>query len=516
MDFVVEMRNICKSFPGVTANRDVSLGILPGEIHALVGENGAGKTTLMNILYGLHHPDSGEIIVQGKNVKINRPSDAIKLGIGMVHQHFMLVPSLTVLENIILGREHTRFGLTNYSKSEEEVKKIAEKYNLNVNLSAKVYELSVGEMQRVEILKSIYRGARLLILDEPTAVLIPQETQQLFEILRNLTSQGCSIVFISHKLKEVLQISNRITVMRGGKVTGLVNTQDTDETELACLMVGRKVVFRVQKEKATPGDVVVDIKGLDTKNDRGLPALKNINFNIRQGEILGVAGVEGNGQAELVEVITGLRDADRGEIIFQGENIVKGSPRKRRELGISHIPSDRLLMGVNTKCSISDNLILNKYYREPLSKKGFFIPRKIKEFVKKLVSEYGIATPDTGISAGSLSGGNMQKLVLARELEDEPRLLVAAQPTRGVDVGAIEYIHSQIIKMRDKGNAVLLVSAELDEILSLADRIVVMYEGEITAEFKETNIPEFEIGLYMAGSKRMNFETCDHAQSSGE
>ncbi len=503
MDSVVEMLNISKSFPGVKANDHVSFSVLSGEIHALVGENGAGKSTLMNILYGLCSPDSGEIIVQGKKVTINRPSDAIKIGIGMVHQHFMLVSNLTVLENIILGREHTNFGLTDYKKAQKEITRIAEKYNLNVNLQAKVYELTVGEMQRVEIIKSLYRGAKLLILDEPTAVLTPQETQQLFEIVRTLTTQGCSVVFISHKLKEVLSISDRITVMRQGIVTGVVNTNQTDEMELACLMVGRKVVFRVKKGQATPGDVILRVNDLCALNDRGLSALKDVNFEIRRGEILGVAGVEGNGQSELVEVINGLRSATKGRITFLGNDIEKQSPRNRREGGISHIPADRLVMGINTKCSILENLILTKYYRNPLAKHGFINKEKVMNFGKTLIAEYKIATPDPNILASSLSGGNMQKLVLARELDGEPELLVASQPTRGVDVGAIEYIHSQIIKMRDRNHGVLLVSAELDEILSLSDRIIVMYEGEITAEFQTTDVPECEIGLYMAGAKRM-------------
>lgn len=503
MDSVVEMVKISKSFPGVVANDNVSFNVIAGEIHALVGENGAGKTTLMNILYGLCSPDSGEIIVQGHNAIINRPSDAIKLGIGMVHQHFMLVSNLTVLENIILGREHTNFGITDYKKAQKEILEIVEKYKLNVNLHAKVYELTVGEMQRVEIIKALYRGAKLLILDEPTAVLTPQETQQLFEILRVLTAQGCSVVFISHKLKEVLAISNRITVMRQGKVTGVVNTNQTNEMDLACLMVGRKVIFRVKKDPAKPGEVVLSVRNLCALNDRGLSALKDVNFDIRRGEILGVAGVEGNGQSELVEVINGLRSATKGKITFLGNEIEKSSPRNRRERGISHIPADRLVMGVNTKSSILENLILTKYYRSPLAKLGFINKEKVARFVKTLIGEYGIATPDPNISASSLSGGNMQKIVLARELDGEPELLVASQPTRGVDVGAIEYIHSQIIKLRDRNHGILLVSAELDEIFSLSDRIIVMYEGEITAEFQSTNVPECEIGLYMAGSKRM-------------
>lgn len=504
MEKLIEMVEINKSFPGVKANKKVSINILPGEIHALVGENGAGKTTLMNILYGLHQPDTGEIYIQGKEVHIKKPNDAIALGIGMVHQHFMLVPELSVLENIILGREDTKFGFTDYKESEKKIVSIISEYGLEVNLKDKIYELSVGEMQRVEILKSLYRGAKVLILDEPTAVLTPQETKQLFAILKVLTKEGCSVIFISHKLKEVLEISNRITVMRQGSVTGLVNTNETNEKELACLMVGRNVVFRVNKEEAYPGKIVLDVKDLCALNDRGLPALKNINFSIREGEILGVAGVEGNGQAELVETLTGLRALTNGTIIFKGKNIENCSPREKREKGISHIPADRSTMGVNTKCTISENLILNTYYRYPLSKRGLFKRDNVKSFVNKLIEKYGIKTPDSNLLVSSLSGGNMQKVVLAREINDEPELLIASQPTRGVDVGAIEYIHKQIIGMRDKKHAVLLVSAELDEILSLSDRIIIFYEGEVTGEFQSADIPEYEIGLYMAGSKRMS------------
>lgn len=503
MTYAVEMTSITKRFPGVVANDKVTLQVKPGEIHALVGENGAGKTTLMNILYGLYQPDSGEINIDGQKVSIHGPDEAIGLGIGMVHQHFMLVPSLTVMENVILGKTPTRFGLTDARQAEGAVTEISEQYSLTVDLQAKVYELSVGEMQRVEILKALYRGAGVFILDEPTAVLTPQETGELFRILRGLAEQGRAIIFITHKLKEVLAVSDRVTVMRNGVVTGVVETENTDEHELARLMVGRDVVLRVEKAPARAGDEVLKVSDLSTVDDRGLPALENVSFSVRLGEIVGIAGVEGNGQTELVEVLTGLRRAMNGSIFYHGKEVTHLTTRKRRELGMSHIPEDRLRLGVNPDCTIEENLVLDNYYHPPLARSIFLDMGKIEEYAESLIDRFNIITPDSKLPTSSLSGGNMQKLVLAREMGNEPDLLIAAQPTRGVDVGAIEYIHEQIIRLRDEGNGVLLVSAELDEILSLSDRILVMYEGVIVGEFLGGAVSENELGLYMVGTKRM-------------
>jgi simple sugar transport system ATP-binding protein len=503
MSYAVEMTSITKEFPGVVANDNVTFQVRGGEIHALVGENGAGKTTLMNVLYGLYHPDSGQIKIRGQEVTIHDPHQAIELGVGMVHQHFMLVPSLTVMENVVLGKTPTRFALIDARQANEAIMEISEQYSLAVNPQAKVYELSVGEMQRVEILKALYRGADILILDEPTAVLTPQETTELFHILRGLAEQERAIIFITHKLKEVLAISDRVTVMRNGEVTGLVETSDTDEQELARLMVGRDVVFRVEKSPAKVGQEILRVANLHAVDDRGLPALKSVSFCVRLGQIVGVAGVEGNGQTELVEVLNGLRRATDGSVHYRGTDMTQASPRKRRELGISHIPEDRLRLGVNLDCTIEENLVLNTYYQPPLARSILLNLNKIEEYSDSLVERFNIITPTSKLPASSLSGGNMQKLVLAREMGGDPDLLIAAQPTRGVDVGAIEYIHQQIIQLRDRGHGVLLVSAELDEILSLSDRILVMYEGEIVGDFVGGSVSEEELGLYMLGTKRM-------------
>jgi simple sugar transport system ATP-binding protein len=507
MEKALEMLNITKRFGGLIANNDVFLQVNKGEIHALVGENGAGKTTLMNILYGLIHPDSGTIKLSENLVHIKNPQQALKLGIGMVHQHFMLSPSLTALENIVLGCTPTRYGLIDQRGARQRIEKILQQYSLNVDLSKKVYELSVGEMQRVEILKTLYRGAEILILDEPTAVLTPQETIDLFEILTSLADQGHTIIFITHKLKEVLSISNRVTVMRRGKVTGVLTTTETNEHELAYLMVGREVVLQVLKSPAKVQETVLETRNLHAKNDRGLPALRNIDLQLRNGEILGIAGVEGNGQSELVQVITGLRKTTGGMIKLRDENIEKKSPRYRRELGIAHIPEDRLRMGVEKTVSVEENLILNCYYQKPFSDWIFLNMKNIRFQSLNSIRKFNIAVASYQANVGSLSGGNMQKVVLARELANDPAVLIAAQPTRGVDVGAIEYIHQEIINLRDKGHAILLVSAELDEILSLSDRILVMYEGEFVGEFINENLSEKELGLYMAGSKRMEKTT---------
>lgn len=504
MEVALEMLNITKRFGELIANNEVNFQVKKGEIHALVGENGAGKTTLMNILYGLVHPDFGIIRLSGNTVNIKNPHQALKLGVGMVHQHFMLAPSLTALENIVLGSTPTRYGLIDQHGAKKNIEKILQQYSLKVALNKRVYELSVGEMQRVEILKALYRGAEILILDEPTAVLTPQETIDLFSILSSLSEKGHTIIFITHKLKEVLLISNRVTVMRRGKVTGVVNTAETNEHQLAYLMVGREVVLEIPKKPANPQESILEISDLYAKNDRGLTALKGINLKLKDGEILGIAGVEGNGQSELVQVLTGLRKVTKGMIQFRGNNIVKKSPRARRELGISHIPEDRLRMGVEKSVSVEENLILNRYYQKSFSNWKILNMKKIHEKSINSIQKFNIMVGSFQSNLGSLSGGNMQKVVLARELANDPVVLIAAQPTRGVDVGAIEFIHQEIIELRDKGHAILLVSAELDEILSLSDRILVMYEGEFVGEFINEKLSEKELGLYMAGTKRMN------------
>lgn len=503
MDIALEMANISKRFGDVIANDMVNFRVNKGEIHALVGENGAGKTTLMNILYGLVHPDSGIIKIFGKEVNIKNPHQALKLGVGMVHQHFMLAPSLTALENVVLGNTPTRFGFFDKKIAENRVRSILKQYSLNIDLNKRVYELSVGEMQRVEILKTLYRGAEILILDEPTAVLTPQEIVDLFNILKELTNQGHTIIFITHKLKEVLSISHQVTVMRRGLVTGVLDTKNTDENELAYLMVGREVVLQVEKKPAIIHDTVLEVRNLYANNDRGLPALKGIDLSLKNGEILGIAGVEGNGQSELVQVLTGLRQISSGNVYLDGVEITNFNPRKRRELGLAHIPEDRLRMGVEKSVSIQENIILNRYYKKPFSKWGYLNPNNIQDETNKLINKYNIITTSSHAQVSSLSGGNMQKVVLARELAITPKVLLAAQPTRGVDVGAIEYIHKELLNLRDSGYAILLVSAELEEIFSLSDRILVMYEGNFVGEFLNENISEKEIGLYMAGSKTM-------------
>ena len=501
---VLSMQHIVKAFPGVIANNDVTLEVKKQSIHALIGENGAGKSTLMNVLCGLHAPDSGRIVFNGQEVGIRSTYDAIRLGIGMVHQHFMLVSDLTVLENIILGADTPHKGaLTDYKTSRKRIEEIMEQYSFHVDLDKKVFEMSVGEMQRVEIIKALYRGAELLILDEPTAVLTPSETQALFGVCRSLTAMGKTILFISHKLKEVLEISDEITVMRAGKVTGHIRTDEADEIKLATMMVGRDVVLRVRKDEAKPKGEVLRVEKLSALNDRKLPAIKDITFSVRAGEIVGIAGVDGNGQTELVETLTGLRKQTGGSIYLNGENITACDCLKRRHHGISQVPADRMVFGINRKCSVEENLMLSVYNRKPYCRFGFLNKGRIREYAMELVRRFGIIAASIETLVGNMSGGNMQKVVVAREIAIEPELLIAAQPTRGVDVGAIEFIHNEIIKLRDKDKAVLLISMELDEVLSLSDRILVFYEGEIVGEFENKNLDELELGLYMTGAKRM-------------
>lgn len=502
LTYVLEMQDITKRFPGVLANDRVTLCVEAGTIHALVGENGAGKTTLMNILYGLYRPDSGRIILRGKPVTVQDPSHAISLGMSMVHQHFMLAPSLTVAENVVLGRTPTRAIFTDMRRAENLVREISARYGLAVDPQARVRELSVGIMQRVEIVKALYRGADILILDEPTAVLTPQETRELFTVLKTLSDQGKTIIFITHKLKEVMTVSKRVTVMRDGRVSGELETARTEEHELARLMVGRDVVLRVEKPPAQPGEPVLSVDGLCSLNDQGLPALRDVSFQVNRGEILGVAGVEGNGQTELAEVLTGLRPSTSGTMLYRGRDVTHVPPRRLREMGQAHIPEDRLKRGVSTQCTIKENLILTRYYRDPLSQKRILSQARVDEYARRLIDQYSIAAPEPELPISTLSGGNMQRVVLAREMAESPELLIAAQPTRGVDVAATEYIHNQIVALRSSGHAVLLISADLDEIMSLSDRIIVLEGGRIVGQVAAADASEEELGLLMAGISR--------------
>lgn len=500
----VEMIDITKQYPGVLANDCVSLTVREGEIHGLVGENGAGKSTLMNQLYGLQQPSSGKIRVFGNEVTISSPKNAIDLGIGMVHQHFMLAPSLSVIQNIIMGKSPLKGPFIDVLEAKKRVRSILEQYSFSLDLDAKVYQLSIGQMQRVEIVKALYRGAKILILDEPTAVLTPQEVTDLIQIMKRLKQEGCSIIIITHKLKEVLAATDRITIMRKGIVTGIVNTYETNETELANLMVGHEVNLSIPKKALNQSLPVLEVENLSVMNGRGQIAVKKVNFYVSSGEILGVCGVEGNGQTELINAVTGLVPVLSGKVRVCGRDLTKASVRKRREYHMAHIPEDRLKTGTAKSCSIADNLILDKYYVRPFCRYGILHKDVIGRHASALISEFGIKVPDSEYSLGTLSGGNIQKVVLARELDLQPEILIAAQPTRGVDIGAIEYIRKQLVDLRDEGKAILLISAELEEILSLSDRIIVMYEGEIVGIFRPEHTTEEELGLYMAGVKRMS------------
>jgi len=496
---VIEMRGITKIFPGIIANDNVNFELRKGEIHVLLGENGAGKTTLMNILYGLYQPDKGEIYVNGKKVDIKGPSDAIALGIGMVHQHFMLVHNFTVAENIILGSE-PKVGLKiDYKKAVNDVKELADKYGFKVDPNSIIEDITVGQQQKVEILKALYRGAEILILDEPTAVLTPQEIEELGQILKNLVKEGKSIILITHKLKEVMNMSDRVTIIRRGKIIDTVNTKDVDMDTLAEMMVGRKVNLVVQKDPPKVGDVVLKIENLEALDHRKLPKLKGVNLEVRAGEILGIAGVDGNGQTELVEVITGLRKATGGKVILNGQDITNKTPKEIIEAGISNIPEDRHKHGLVLKFSLIENAVLGQHDKEPFSKGILMNYNKIREYAKKLIDDFDVRTPSEEVHAGALSGGNQQKFIAAREITKDPYLLIATQPTRGLDVGAIEYIHKRLVEERDKGKAVLLVSLELDEVMALSDRIAVMYDGKIVGILDADKTNEMELGILMAG-----------------
>jgi general nucleoside transport system ATP-binding protein len=496
-----EMHGIIKRFPGVLANDHVDFSCSPGEVHALLGENGAGKSTLMNVLAGLYRPEAGEIFVGGRRATFRSPQDAIANGIGMVHQHFMLVPSHSVTENMVLGLDKPRFFL-NLSSVEEQVAALGEQYGLPVNPRAKIWELSVGEQQRVEVLKMLFRGAKILILDEPTAVLTPQEVETLFHTLRDMTKHGHTIVFISHKLDEVVAISDRVTVMRRGKVTAAhVPTRETTKAQLARLMVGREILFQIDKKKATPGKVVLSVKHLCAENDRGLPALSNLSLQVRAGEVLGIAGVAGNGQRELAECLTGLRRAVSGKMLFG--DIPLDNHTSWLDLGqkLAHIPEDRAGVGSIPGLSIAENLILKSFHRPPIAA-GWSIDRTaVHKNAVRLADEYQISMPDVDTPVRMLSGGNLQKVILARETSGHPELMIAVHPTRGLDVGATESVHHIIINQRDAGAAILLISEDLDELLSLTDRLAVIYEGQLVGEIPTKDAEIHTVGLMMAGTK---------------
>jgi ABC-type uncharacterized transport system ATPase subunit len=507
---LIEAMNIVKIYPnGVLANDGARLSVEKGEIHALVGENGAGKSTLVKILYGLEQPTSGKIRLRDQTVEIADPQAAIDLGIGMVHQNFMLVNAFTIAENIALGREATRAsGLAlDRQKAIQDAAALSKQYGLLVEPRARVDTVPVGMRQRVEILKALYRGAEILILDEPTAVLTPRETQDLFRAIRNLVDSGKTVIFITHKLREVMEISDRVTVMRDARTVGTVNTAETDEAELARMMVGREVFMQVEKPPVERGQPVLETRGLTYINETGRTLLHNATFNVYGSEILGIAGVEGNGQTELVEVLTGLRAASAGEAYVDGQPVLGYGPRKVREAHVAHIPEDRLTNGVAMTVTIGDNLIVDRYYRPPLTRMGLLNLPAIRANSQTLIQQYNILAPSGDLPVGSLSGGNMQKVVLARELSSSPRLLIAAQPTRGVDIGAIEYIHQQLVDQRTNGLAILLISADLQEVMKLSDRIIVMYEGEIVAILPNTpDLTEDKLGLYMLGAVRQSDE----------
>jgi ABC-type uncharacterized transport system ATPase subunit len=497
---VLKVRNVTKRFPGVLANDHISFTLEKGEIHAFLGENGAGKSTLMNILYGLYSQDDGEIFINGEKVEISEPRDAIAQGIGMVHQHFQLVPPLTVTENMILGSEVTNGPFLDRRKAATEIKALSEQYGLQVEPHAVVGVLPVGVQQRVEILKMLYRQADILILDEPTAVLTPQEADELFEVMKGLVAQGKSIIFITHKLKEVLAVADRITVLRAGRVVGTTTPTESDELQLATMMVGREVTLTVKKVLAEIGEVVLEVKDLHALDNRFQEALNGVSFDVRAGEILGVAGVQGNGQTELVEVITGLRRAIDGRVLILEKDVTNQSPRTITETGAAHIPEDRQKNGLVLSYPILDNLVLNTYYLPPFANGVLVEEAAIVANAEQLVETFDVRTPSIYLPASNLSGGNQQKVIVARELSRPVKLLIAAQPTRGLDVGSIEFIHSEIVEMRDQGAAVLLVSAELDEIMALSDRIAVMFEGRVAAVLNREEATREQLGLLMAGS----------------
>lgn len=515
-DIVLEMRGITKRFPGVVANDHVNFDVRAGEVHALLGENGAGKTTLMNILYGLYQPDEGEILIKGKRVEIKSPRDAINLGIGMVHQHFMLIPSLTVAENILLGFGATDRIVLNREEAAKRIIELSESYGLKVDPNSKIWQLSVGERQRVEIIKALYRGAEILILDEPTAVLTPPEIKEIMKIIRRMADDGLAVVpFITHKLPEVMTISDRVTVLRHGKVVARMETRNTNEQELAEKMVGRPVLFRIKRIETietVKKDAVLKVNNISALDDRGLTALRNVSFTLRKGEILGVAGVSGNGQRELEEVLMGLRKVVNGKIYLLGSDVTNSRTDEIIKLGAAFIPEDRLGRGLALDLSVAENLILTAYseppfafrWFSPFKRHSFLNIRAINEYAERLIQEYEITTPSIHTPVRNLSGGNLQRIILARELSRRPKLLVAAQPTRGLDVGATEFIRNKLMEQKGKGAAILLISEDLDEVMSMSDRIAVMYRGEMVGVVSAAEAKIEDIGLMMAGAKRMS------------
>jgi general nucleoside transport system ATP-binding protein len=499
---LLELRGITKRFPGVLANDDVTVDLRHGEVHALLGENGAGKSTLMNILYGLYTPDQGQIFLRGQPEVVGSTKASIEHGIGMVHQHFMLIPVMTVAENIVLATEPRKAGVVlDYVAARKRVRDLSDRYGLAVDPDAKVERITVGQQQRVEILKALYRGAEILILDEPTAVLTPQEAQELFEIIRSLQTQGKSVFFISHKLNEVLEIADRITVLRRGKVVDTIPAAGATEESLARMMVGREVLLRVDKKPAQPGAAALQVEDLSVIDDRGLEAVRGVSFEVRAGEIVGLAGVDANGQSELIDAIAGLRPVHGGRVVVHGEDVTHASAKEVLDTGVGHIPEDRHRRGLVLPFSLAENLALHAYRHAPNSRHGLLQLGVIRNRAVRLLKEFDVrgGTPET--PASSLSGGNQQKVVLAREIDGEPQVLIAAQPTRGLDVGAIEFVHRRLVEQRDEGRAVFLISLELEEILSLSDRILVIYEGRIVAEFPPTATEE-EIGLAMTGGRK--------------
>ncbi len=511
----VKMRGIVKRFPGVVATDHVDLEVRAGEIHALLGENGAGKSTLMNVLCGLYRQDEGEIFLAGdgngrlRQVAINSPRDAIKLGIGMVHQHFMLVPNQTVAENIILGLTQPRFAL-NMRQVEKDILELSRQYRLQVDPTTCIWQISVGEQQRVEILKLLYRGADVLILDEPTAVLTPQESEELGHTLRRMAGEGKAVIFISHKLDEVTSFADRVTVLRDGKNVATVRTADTSKAELARLMVGREVLFHLDRDRTEPGQAVLTLQDVEALSDKGLPCLRRVALEVRSGEILGIAGVAGNGQRELAEVITGLRPATGGQVLVRDRDFINQSPRRFIRAGVSHIPGDRLGMGLAGNLPVSDNLIMKGYRRSPLSSGPFLVRNAIAEFARRLIQAFQITTPSPSTPVRTLSGGNLQKTILAREItageelsQDQSSLLVAVHPTRGLDVGATESVQRTLLEQRAQGTAILLISEDLDELLSISDRIAIIYEGEIMDVVDAADADVEHLGLMMAGEKHM-------------
>lgn len=496
---VIEMRDITKVFGGFVANDKINLHLRKGEIHALLGENGAGKSTLMNMLAGLLEPTSGEIAVNGQVVNLDSPSKAASLGIGMVHQHFMLVEAFTVAENIILGSELTKNGVLDIAGASKEIKALSERYGLAVDPSAKVADISVGAQQRVEILKTLYRGADILIFDEPTAVLTPSEIDELMAIMKNLVKEGKSIILITHKLDEILAVSDRVTVIRRGKSIETVEIAGATNADLAEMMVGRSVSFKTEKQASKPKEVVLSIKDLVVNENRGVPAVKNLSLDVRAGEIVGIAGIDGNGQSELIQAITGLRKVESGSIELKGDSIVGLHPRQITELSVGHVPEDRHRDGLILEMMISENIALQTYYKEPHSKNGILNYSNITSYAKKLMEEFDVRAASELVPAAALSGGNQQKAIIAREIDRDPDLLIVSQPTRGLDVGAIEYIHKRLIEERDNGKAVLVVSFELDEILNVSDRIAVIHDGKIQGIVSPETTNKQELGVLMAG-----------------